>query len=152
MHKVLLLCVLACAAPTPVAAQEPVVKWADAASWGTALANPTIEVVRALRGSDTRCQLTRLAVSEVVGNVVTLIIKATVDSPRPCLGCKADGMPSGHTMNSVLGATQGWQYGFVLTTGLFRHQANRHTVPQVLAGAAIGVGAQFLGQAVPCGR
>jgi len=146
--RVLLVLLLLAA---PVHAQEPVVRWADWASWGTAAANPTIAVVRAARSESPKCRLAQLALSEAVGNGATFAVKHLVASPRPCLGCAPDGMPSGHTMNSTIGYT-GWRYGmaFSFATGQLRQDAHRHTLPQVLAGLGIGIGAEFAGRLVKC--
>lgn len=133
---------------TPARAQEPVVPWADALSWGTALANPTIAGIQAARSADPKCELGRLLISEALANAATLTLKHFIVSPRPCLGCGADGFPSGHTGNSAVGLSQHWTIGLSLTlaTADLRHQARRHTVPQVIAGALIGTLADVAGQ------
>lgn len=138
----------------PTFAQQPVVRWADWASYGTAAVNPTRAAVDAFRAEHRWCQLGRLALSEGVGNGVTLALKHVIRSPRPCVGCRADGMPSGHSMNSVVGFSRHWQLGaaFAWGTQALRGEANRHTVPQRLAGLAIGVGAELTGRLIPCGE
>ena len=135
----------------PAFAQEPVNRWADGVSWGTAMVNPTLAVVDAIRAPNTKCKLGRLALSEAIGNGVTLTLKHFVVSPRPCLGCAADGFPSGHSMQSTIGAS-GWRFGatFAATTGGLRMQAHRHTGWQVAAGLAIGAGAEFAGRLIKC--
>ena len=132
---------------SPARAQEPVEKWADYTSWATALANPTIAAVQAARSSDPKCRLGQLALSEAIGNGATLALKHLIVSPRPCVGCAPDGMPSGHTMNSAIGVSSRWQVGlfFTLGTAELRTAANRHTPAQVAAGAALGFVAEWAG-------
>jgi membrane-associated phospholipid phosphatase len=144
---------LALALAAPVAAQVPVDPAPDVLSYATAAVNPALSVIDALRSSDRGCRLARLALSEGIGNGLTLAIKHFVVSPRPCLGCTPDGMPSGHTMNSVLGTgTDHWQLGvaFAIATGSLRQAAHRHTLPQVLVGAGIGVLSESLGHLLRC--
>ena len=131
-------------------AQE-VNKWANGVSWATAFVNPTVAAVDALKSEQKGCRLARLALSEAIGNGVTIVLKHVIESPRPCVGCAADGFPSGHTANSFIGVS-GWRYGFAFgfTTGQLRRDAHRHTFPQVLAGAAIGIGSEFAGRVVKC--
>jgi membrane-associated phospholipid phosphatase len=126
-----------------------VVPWADVMSYATAAVAPSISVATALRSSEPRCQLLRLGVSEAIGNGLTLTLKHLVNSPRPCSGCAADGMPSGHTMNSTIGFSSHWQVGlaFALGTAELRTGAHRHTPMQVAAGAAIGAFAEWAGRA-----
>lgn len=165
MRIVRILFLLACLfTPLLVHGQErPVVEWSDWSSYGTAIGNPLSAGIAGWRSGNTGCALERLAISEGVGNLATLGIKHFVTSPRPCLGCAADGLPSGHTMNSVIGATgaqwgglRSWQRwavssGLVVLTGFLRHDANRHTWTQVASGAAIGAGAEAFGQLLRCG-
>jgi len=137
----------------PVFAQEPVNTIPDKLSYATAAVNPTIAAIKALQSEHKGCQLGRLALSEGIGNVTTIVIKALVHSPRPCLGCAADGMPSGHTMNSFIGASaSGWAIGasFGIATGGLRMTAHRHTFAQVAAGAAIGIGSDVAGRLIHC--
>lgn len=137
---------------SPVAAQEPVVEGPDVASWATAFVNPTLAAIRAIRAPDPMCRLSRLMVAESIGNGATLLIKHFAPSPRPCLGCAANGMPSGHSMNSVIGAASGWRVdigfgvsvGAAVATGGMRAAANRHTKTQVVVGWLIGAGAEAL--------
>lgn len=135
----------------PCAAQE-VRPLADVGSYGTALVNPLTAAVAAWRSPSRGCRLARLALSEAIGNGLTIGLKRVLVSPRPCLGCAPDGMPSGHTMNSLIGASSSrWGFTASIATGALRHGANRHTWPQVLAGAAVGVGAEAAGRLVRCG-
>ncbi len=124
----------------------------DAISWGTAFTNPTLAIVDAIRGPQTKCHLARLALSEAVGNGLTIGLKHLIVSPRPCVGCGVDGFPSGHTMNSTIGFSRDWRVGlsFTLGTAILRHEAHRHTSQQVLAGALVGIGAESIGRLVPC--
>ena len=147
--RVLLVLLLLAA---PVHAQEPVVRWADWASWGTAAANPTIAVVRAARSESPKCRLAQLALSEAVGNGATFAVKHLVASPRPCLGCAPDGMPSGHTANSAIGFSRHWQLGlaFTLGTAALRTDANRHTKEQVFWGAVLGFTGEAAGHLLKC--
>ncbi len=92
----------------PLYAQQPVEKWADWSSYPTAVVNPASAAVEAWRSEHRSCRLARLAISEGAGNGITLWAKKSYDSPRPCLGCAPDGMPSGHTMNSVIGSGSAW--------------------------------------------
>jgi len=130
-----ILFLLACLfTPLLVHAQEPVKPWADVTSWGTSFVNPG-----------------RLALSEAIGNGVALAMKHFIVSPRPCLGCNAMGMPSGHTMQSSIGMfSSRWGFTATIATGVLRHEANRHTWQQIAAGAAIGVGAEAAGRLIKC--
>lgn len=145
-----ILAVLLLAAPA--AAQVPVAPIADWASYGTAIVNPTLAAVDAWRSPARTCRFGQLAISELVGNGVALTLKHFVVSPRPCLGCVADGMPSGHTMNSTIGFSSRWKVGviFSLATAELRTDAHRHTPWQVAAGAALGVGAEAAGHLLHC--
>ena len=132
----------------PVFAQEPVNRAADVISWGTAAVNPIVATVQALRSEDKVCQLGRLAISEGIGNGVTLALKHFIDSPRPCLGCDHMGMPSGHSMNAVIGASWNLKvsWTFALGTAQLRRTAHKHTLPQVAAGLGLGALSEFAGQ------
>ncbi len=148
------LCVLNLALllfPLTVHAQEPVTTWADVASYATAAVNPTIATVEAFRSTQKACRLGRIALSEGILNGVGLTMKHFILSPRPCIGCAPDGMPSGHSGNSMIGAS-GWRYGIVFgaTTGSLRMQANRHTHTQVAAGLLLGAGSEFAGRLIHC--
>jgi membrane-associated phospholipid phosphatase len=133
-------------------AQKPIEPIADWVSYGTFAVNPTIAAVHALQSPNRRCAFERLALSEAIGNGVSLTLKHFIVSPRPCLGCVPDGMPSGHTMNSAIGFSTNWQVGlaFTLGTAELRVAAHRHTPWQVLAGAAIGIGAESAGHLLRC--
>ena len=137
--------------PQITLAQEPVAKIPDAVSWGTAFVNPAIAAVKAARSATPKCELLRLGLSEAVGNVATIAIKHFVVSPRPCLGCAPDGSPSGHSMNATIGVS-GWRYGLLFSVGTMqlRREANRHTLPQVLQGFAVGIGAEAAGRLLKC--
>lgn len=145
--KTLVLLLLLVASP---AVAQSVVPWADWTSYATAAVNPTIATIHAARSGDALCQLSRLGVSELVGNAITLTTKRLVTSPRPCLGCASDGMPSGHTANSAIGFSSGWQIGlaFTLATAELRTAAHRHTPWQVAAGAGIGLFSEWAGHAL----
>ncbi len=134
-----------------VSAQRFVEPAPDWASYGTALVNPTVAAVEAWRSNDRACRFGRLALSEAVGNATVLILKHGIISERPCFACEPDGIPSGHTMNSTIGASS-WRYGFSMTlaTGGLRVAAHRHTWQQVVAGAAIGAAADGVGRLVRC--
>jgi membrane-associated phospholipid phosphatase len=143
----------------PVQAQpRPVTQWSDWASYGTALGNPAAAAVAAWRSDHRLCALGQLALSEGVGNGITIWSKHVITSPRPCLGCDPDGSPSGHTMNSVIGFSRwshGWvQYlvagGLAAATGWLRHDAGRHFWRQIGEGALLGVGAEAAGQLIRC--
>lgn len=157
---------LALLAAAPLQAQPlPVARWADWSSYGTAIANPADVAIRAVRDRDW-CALGRLGIQEAVGNGATWGLKrAFYGQPvaeRPCLGCAPDGEPSGHTMNSGIGADaarwgfadrwKGWivSAGLVALTGLLRHEANRHYWHQILAGAAVAAGADAAGYLLRC--
>lgn len=137
---------------TPAAAQPPVEPWANWASYGTALVNPAIAAVDAWRSPHRGCRLGQLAISELVGNAASMTLKHFLVSPRPCLGCGSDGMPSGHTMNSTIGVTARWKVGvlFTVATAELRTDAHRHTPWQVAAGAALGFGAEAAGHLLRC--
>jgi hypothetical protein len=151
--------------PAPVAAQEPpppVLKWADYTRWGTALVNPTWGVVEALRSDHRACHLGQLGISLGVGETALLTIQHFVVSPRPCLGCNQHGLPSGHTMHSILGIDQaspatrwgarvGVGLASVAATGILSVVSHRHTVKQVLWGAGVGTGAELTGHLLHCG-
>lgn len=147
-----LLFLLACLfTPLLVHAQEPVKPWADVTSYGTAAVNPVTAAIKAWHSSDPACALGRLAISEAIGNGVALVMKHFIVSPRPCLGCPPDGMPSSHVMNSSLGMfSSKWGFTATIATGFLRHEANRHTWQQIATGAAIGVGAELGGRLIPC--
>jgi membrane-associated phospholipid phosphatase len=146
-NKLILILVLF---SSPAYAQEPVVKWADYSSWATAAVEPTVSVIEALRSNDKKCNLLKLGIKEAISNGTVLTIKHFVSSPRPCLGCLDNGMPSGHTANGFTG--NNWQVSlyFGTVTGILRHRANRHTWTQVLAGAGIGVASNFIGDLMHC--
>ena len=133
---------------TTLAAQEPVRPVPDVASWATAFAMPSIAAWHAARSADPKCKFAQLAISEAIGNVAVLSLKHWVVSPRPCLGCAADGFPSGHSMNSVIGLSSGWRVGLFLAigTGELRDVAQRHTKTQIAAGLALGGLAEWAGQ------
>lgn len=152
---------LALLCSSTVYAQQPVRDAADRVSWGTAGANPGAAAVAAWRSEHPACNLGRLAISEGIGNGITLAAKRSYESPRPCLGCAPDGFPSGHAMNAAIGSSTAWgggwrgkliATGLVIVTGYLRHDANRHTWRQVAAGALIGFGAEAAGQLIPCGE
>lgn len=147
-----LICLTVCLSlPLTVQAQEPVKPWADMSSYPTAIVNPGWAVVEAWRSDDRACRFGRLALSEAFGNGIALALKHFIVSPRPCLGCAPDGMPSGHTMNSAIGIFDSrWGFTATIATGVLRHEANRHTWPQIAAGAALGVGAEAAGRLVKC--
>ena len=132
-------------------AQEPVSHWPDAVSWGTALTNPTLAAVDALRSEQKGCRLGRLALSEGIVNGVGLTLKHFIVSPRPCIGCAPDGFPSGHSANSMVGSF-GWRYGIVFgaSTASLRLEANRHTPKQVAAGLLLGAAGEFAGRLIKC--
>lgn len=149
-----ILFLLACLfTPLLVHAQEPVKPWADVASYATAAVNPVTAAVKAWHSSDPACALGRLAISEAIANGLALTLKHFIVSPRPCIGCQPDGMPSQHTANAFVGFSSHWQYGlaFGIATGGLRMAANRHTFKQVLAGAAIGIGADYAPRLLKCG-
>lgn len=137
----------------PVRAQEPVNPVLDKLSYATAFVNPAVAGWKAVRSEHPKCKLARLAIAEAVGNTSTLLVKHYVPSPRPCLGCPADGLPSGHTMNSAIGNSSEWALGasFVWGTGALRHESKRHTWKQVALGAFIGVMSDQAGQLLKCG-
>jgi membrane-associated phospholipid phosphatase len=152
--------------PTAVVAQEPVVKWADYTSWGTAPVNAVWAAVDAARGERPWCHLGQLAISELLGNGVTIGLKHLVHSPRPCTGadpsCKPDGMPSGHTMNAFLGfdhdrPASGYGVSVAIPlaagigTGILRGVAKRHTHTQIVIGAFVGLGSDQAGHLLHCG-
>lgn len=141
--------VLACT-PALVRAQE-LKPWPNAISYGTALVNPVMAVVDAWKSNDRPCKFGRLALSELVGNGTTLVMKHFIVSPRPYIGSKPDGMPSGHTMNSSIGMfSSKWGFVFAVATGVERHEANAHTWKQIGMGAAIGVGSELTGHLIRC--
>jgi len=144
-----LLCLLIA---SPAAAQVPVSSVPDWASYGTAAANPVAAAAQAWRAPDRGCRFGQLALAEGIGNAAALTLKHFVVSPRPCVGCAPDGFPSGHTTNSFVGVTRDWRYGvlFGVATGGLRMAAHRHTLPQVLAGAAVGIGADAASRLLRC--
>ena len=128
---------------------KPVVKWADDTSYATAAVSPTVGVIQAWQSNNRKCNFLKLGLKELIGNGTALTIKHYISSPRPCLGCGADGMPSGHTDNAFIGP---WQFSiaFGAGTGILRHVANRHTWTQVIAGAGVGVASDLLGNLIHC--
>lgn len=151
----LIVCVPASAQP------QPVNKWADWSSYGTAGVNVTIGVIDAWQSERRGCHLAQLLLSEGVGNGTALTVKHYVRSPRPCISCPPDGMPSAHTMNGIIGINQthkasSWKGRLIVgvtaatLTGVLRWQANRHTWEQIGWGALLGVGAELSGQIIRC--
>lgn len=125
----------------------------DYLSYATAAVNPSIAVWKAMHSEHKVCSLAQLGISEAVGNITTLTMKHFIKSPRPVAELAPDGMPSGHSMNAVLGSmSSGWKVGvsFSVGTALLRKGANRHTTSQVLAGLGIGVGAELSGHLLHC--
>jgi hypothetical protein len=134
---------------SPTYAQEEVNKVPDYISWGTAAVNPTVALVKALRSEDKKCNLGKLAISEIIANTSVLTIQHFVISARPCIGCDSHGFPSGHSANSVVGISKNnWYIGITTAwgTGELRRAANRHTIPQILAGWTIGGLSELAGQ------
>lgn len=132
----------------PVSAQSATVNSVpDGISYATAAINPAIATWKALHAPDKLCALTKLGISELIGNGVALTVKHFVHSPRPCAGCAPDGMPSGHSMNGAIGAfsSGGWGLAFSVPTPFLRVAAHRHTKTQVLAGTLLGLGADAVG-------
>lgn len=158
MKALLLILLLA----VPLAAQEPVREVPDIASWATAAVNPSLAAYRAIRSDDPKCYLSQLLVQEGLANGLGLLLKhflAGSEAERPCLGCARDGMPSGHSWNSVIGSTSGtgWRVAvgasFAVGTAGLRVTANRHTTKQVAVGLLLGSGAELAGKTlVRCGR
>lgn len=146
--KPLLVFLLVCL-PVPALAQQPVTRWADWSSYGTAAVNPTLA---AWDARHSRCKLARLALSEGISNGLALAMKRVVVSARPCAGCVPDGTPSNHTANSLVGFSRNWRVGlaFGLATAELRVTANRHTWQQVLAGAGVAVAAEASGYLIRC--
>jgi len=139
-------------APIVHAQPPPVAPIPDWASYGTAIVNPSIAAVQAWRATDRPCRFGQLAISEVVVNTAALTLKHFIVSPRPCLGCPPDGMPSGHTANSAIGFSRHWQLGlaFTLGTAALRTDANRHTKEQVFWGAVLGFTGEAAGHLLKC--
>jgi hypothetical protein len=141
------------AQPPPIDTRPPVEKWADGISWATAFVNPTVAAIEAWRSPRRGCKFAQLAISEAIGNVAVLTLKHFIVSPRPGFGLPPDGQPSGHSMNSVIGATA-WNPGiglsFTFATGGLRHQANRHEWDQIVWGWLLGFGAEAAGHLLRC--
>jgi hypothetical protein len=91
-----------------------------------------------------------LCISLLATSAITQLIKVTTHVTRPNGGSLS--FPSGHTSNSFAGATVLFQEyrdynlliassGYVLSsaTGILRITNNRHWVPDVLAGAGLGI-------------
>jgi hypothetical protein len=147
MRKLLFLLLLLLSAKVE-AQDKPVVDWADKTSYATAATSPSASLIEAVRGESKKCDLLKLGLKEVLANGVGITIKHFVVSPRPCLGCPPDGMPSGHTWNSFIGNDWRFALSFGITTGVLRHTANRHTWKQVAAGALLGVGSDVAGELI----
>jgi membrane-associated phospholipid phosphatase len=156
IRPVVVLALLFCApivhAQPPPDTRPPTQAWANWASYGSAVVNPTVAAIEAWRSPQRKCRLGQLAISEAVGNGTSMLLKHFIVSPRPCLGCASDGMPSGHTMNSTIGFSSSWRLGvgFVWGTAVLRKEAHRHTPWQVAAGAALGIGAEAAGHLLRC--
>lgn len=151
MRAALLVVICLLCLPIVGHTQAPVQPWADWTSYPTAMVNPGTAAIEAWRSSDRACRFGRLALSEAIGNGVALTLKHFIVSPRPCLGCAPDGMPSGHTMNSAIGMfSSRWGFTATIATGALRHEAHRHTWQQIAAGAALGVGAEAAGRLLKC--
>ncbi len=132
----------------PLRAQEPVARVPDVASYATAAVNPAVAVYKAIRSDQPWCHLAQFGVSELIGNGSTFGLKKAIVSARPCAGCAPDGMPSGHSMNSVIGVSSNWRVGiyFSLGTAQLRQEAHRHTPWQTVAGLALGGASEWAGQ------
>jgi hypothetical protein len=151
--KVLALALALVMLPAAAAAQPPPVEpWADRLSWGTAVVNPAVAAIEAWRSPRRGCKLGQLAIAEAVGNGAAIVLKHFIVSPRPCFGCRPDGQPSGHTMNSVIGFSSSWRVGvgFAWGTAVLRTTAHRHTAGQVAWGAVLGVAAEGAGHLLRC--
>ncbi len=136
-----------------LAAQEPVARVPDVASWVTAGANATGAVVDAIRSDDATCRLGQLAISEAIGMGAAFTLQHFIISARPCLGCAPNGMPSAHVTQSLIGSTAsargltwGFSLGMALGTAEGRDRAHRHTRAQQVAGFALGSLAEWTGQ------
>ncbi len=80
------------------------------------------------------------------------ILKPTIDRTRPDGGRQS--FPSGHTASAFAGAAflqrrYGWRlgapaYGIAAFVGYSRVEAKRHYTSDVIAGAAIGIGTNFI--------
>lgn len=145
----------------PVHAQQPVNRWADWASYGTAAVNPTWSAVDAARSKRPWCNLGRLALTEGLITTTELTMKHFIFSPRPCAGCDLHGMPSGHSARGMEGllsrgptGARHWQLGlsFAWATQELRGEdfANRHTGKQRIAGVFLGASAELIGQLIRC--
>lgn len=119
----------------------------DGLSYVTAGINPALATWKALHSADVPCALTRLAVSELIGNGVTFVLKRTIRSARPD-GSGFDGMPSGHAMNGAIGAfaNGGWGFAFTVPTPWLRVEADKHTKKQAALGALLGLGSDAAGR------
>jgi hypothetical protein len=140
--------------PKPSFAQVPVNPWADAASTVTAAVNPTLSILDAWRSDHRACRLGQLAISEAVANAAALTLQHFIVSARPCLGCDRHGMPSEHVAASAPGLLRDPGVGLMFTfaTASLRVAAHRHTWPQVVAGAGIGIAADYSGRLLRCER
>jgi hypothetical protein len=138
--------VLVCLLSTPMYAQEPVVGWADAISWGTAAVNPTMALVDALRSDDKACHMWQLVISAGIANSAAFSLQHFVMSPRPC--CRGNGWPSAHAANAGVGSSWNWRvsWAFAYATAEERERARRHTWGQALSGAALGMLSELAGQ------
>lgn len=145
--------------PHSVTAQEPVVKWADYASWLTAAVNPVWGTIEAARGERPGCHLGQLAISAGLGLGTAFTLQHVITSPRPC--CSGNGMPSAHATTSMIGLAQpsparGFSVrltiglGSATATGILRPVANRHTPSQAVWGILLGAGAEAAGQLLRC--
>jgi membrane-associated phospholipid phosphatase len=153
--KTLLMAFCVAALAVDVSAQEPVAMGPEVASFATAAVNPTMAVIKAWRSQHRWCHLGQFVIAQGIGQTTTFGMKHFINgksAERPCIGCDHDGMPSGHSMNSAIGAgwpANGWQWGmsigFTLATMELRRAAHKHTTPQVLAGAGIGLGSEWAG-------
>lgn len=145
----------------PLAAQEPVNEAADIIRWGTAVANPLLGAVRAIRSDDPGCRLSQEMISLGIGLGGALVLQHLIVSPRPCLGCPPNGQPSAHSAASVAGALSGWRhdigFGFSVTmavgTAGLSVASKRHTRAQAIAGLALGVAGEAVSHwVVHCGE
>ncbi len=149
----LLLAQMVSAQPPPPDTRPPVEPIADWASYATAFANPAIAAVDAWRSEHRWCKLGQLGISELTGNLSVFALKHFIVSPRPCLGCAADGDPSGHSMNAMVGFTaHNWGIGlsFGLATGGLRYEAHRHFRSQIAKGLLLGALAEGAGHLLKC--
>lgn len=147
MKKIIITGLLVLSSVYPVYAADDVEKYGDVGQ----VALPVAAVLITAMHDDTEGvgQFAKAFVSTIAA---TYVLKYAVDSKRPNGGDHS--FPSGHTSAAFAAAgfiqqRYGWGYGFpayaaAALVGVSRLTSNNHYIQDVIAGAAIGIGANLI--------